>query len=282
MALAALEAGVVSPHDTVHCAGFTQLGNRRFHCWKHGGHGSVDLRRSLAQSCDCYYYEMGRRLGPDRDQRRWRTASASASRHDLPMPAVSAGNMPDAAWKKTNRNEAWTTGDSFNYGIGQGFTLASPLQLALMVARVASGTRAEAPPPPCDRRRAASRSRPPEPLGIARAHLRAVRDGMYAVSNEGTAYRSRIVDPTMTHGRQDRHQPGPHHHRRRARRRRHQERAAAVEAPRPRALRLLRALRPRRATPSPRSSSTAAAARRSPPRSPATSCSTRSTAACRR
>ena len=53
--------------------------------------------------------------------------------HDLPIPAVSAGNMPDAAWKKAKRDESWTTGDSFNYSIGQGFTLASPLQLAVMI-----------------------------------------------------------------------------------------------------------------------------------------------------
>lgn len=195
MALAALEAGVVSPRDVVNCPGYTQLGNRRFHCWKHGGHGRVDLRRSLAQSCDCYYYEMGRRLGPDR-------ISAMAHRLGLgtapvlPMPAVSAGNMPDAAWKRTNRKEGWTTGDSFNYGIGQGFTLASPLQLALMTARVASGLSVAprllrsvggvAVPDPA-----------PAPLDVDPRHLRAVQDGMFAVSNEGTAFRSRIVDPTM-------------------------------------------------------------------------------------
>ncbi len=195
MALAALEAGVVHPGDTVHCAGYTALGKRRFHCWKHGGHGSVNLHRAMAQSCDCYFYEMGRRLGPDR-------ISAMAHRlglgvaHDLPIPAVSAGNMPDAAWKKANRHEAWTTGDSFNYGIGQGFTLASPLQLALMVARVASGTAVkprilravDGVPEPVE---------PPEPLGATPQHLNSVRDGMFAVSNEGTGYRSRIVDPTM-------------------------------------------------------------------------------------
>ncbi len=195
MALAALEAGVVHPGDVVHCAGSTALGKRRFHCWKHGGHGSVDLRRSLAQSCDCYYYEMGRRLGPDR-------ISAMAHRlglgvaHELPIPAVSAGNMPDAAWKKVNRKEAWTTGDSFNYGIGQGFTLASPLQLAVMVARLASGVALK----PRILRAVDGVAEPVEaagPLGISPAHLHAVRDGMYAVSNEGTAFRSRIVDPAM-------------------------------------------------------------------------------------
>jgi penicillin-binding protein 2 len=196
VALAALEAGLVGPGDGVSCPGFTTLGNRRFHCWKRGGHGRVELRRSLSQSCDCYYYEMARRVGPD-------GISAMAKRlglgvrHDLPMPAVTEGLMPDAAWKLANRDEKWTTGDSFNYGIGQGFTLASPLQLAVMTARLASGTDVAprlvraiggAPAPVAE----------PRPLDLAEANLRRVQDGMYAVSNDGgTAMRSRIADPSM-------------------------------------------------------------------------------------
>ena len=193
VALAALESGVARPGDTVFCGGSTALGKRRFHCWKHGGHGTVDMRRSLSQSCDVFYYEMARRAGPD-------AISAMAHKlglgiaHDLPMPAVAAGNMPDAEWKQNHREEKWTTGDSFNYGIGQGFTLASPMQLALYAARIASGRNiaprllraigGEAVPIP-----------PAEPLEIAPQHLDVVRGGMFAVSNEGTAYRSRFVDP---------------------------------------------------------------------------------------
>lgn len=195
VALAALAAGVMHPGDRVHCPGFAVLGNRRFHCWKKGGHGSVDLRTGLSQSCDVYFYEMARRTGAD-------GIAAMAHRlglgvkHDLPLPAVAAGMMPDRDWKQSTRKEAWTVGDSFNYGIGQGFTLASPLQLAIMAARVATGNDVVprlvqavggvAVPAPA-----------PAPLGLDPAHLKAVQGGMYAVSNEGTAYRSRIVDPTM-------------------------------------------------------------------------------------
>ncbi|PJN94997.1 penicillin-binding protein 2, partial [Amaricoccus sp. HAR-UPW-R2A-40] len=139
VALAALEAGVIRPGDTVSCGGYTQLGSRRFHCWKRGGHGRVDLRRSLSQSCDVYYYELARRVGPDGISAMARRLGLGV-RHDLPIPAVTEGLMPDRAWKPANRDSAWTTGDSFNYGIGQGFTLASPMQLAVMVARIASGT----------------------------------------------------------------------------------------------------------------------------------------------
>jgi penicillin-binding protein 2 len=197
VALAALEAGVCNPHETVYCPGYAWLGRRRFHCWKKGGHGSVDLRRSLAHSCDCYYYEMARRVGAD-------NISAMARRlgmgigHGLPLPAVSEGLMPDRAWKQENRGEPWTPGDSYNYGIGQGFTLASPLHLAVMTARVASGLTVtprlvksidgvEQP------------IHPLESLGIDPKHLHAVRDGMYNVSNVpgGTAWRSRIEDENM-------------------------------------------------------------------------------------
>ena len=197
MALAALEAGVVSPGDGVGCA---RLDRRSAAGGSTAGSaaatGASTCARSLSQSCDCYYYEMGRRLGPDRISAMAHKLGLGVA-HDLPIPAVSAGNMPDAAWKKAKRDEPWTAGDSFNYGIGQGFTLASPLQLAVMTARVASGTAVkprivraiDGVPVPVET---------PEPLGISRAQpASTVREGMWAVSQEGTAFRSRIVDPTM-------------------------------------------------------------------------------------
>lgn len=196
VALAALEAGVIRPGDTVSCGGYTQLGSRRFHCWKRGGHGRVDLRRSLAQSCDVYYYELARRVGPDGISAMARRLGLGV-RHDLPIPAVTEGLMPDRAWKPANRDSAWTSGDSFNYGIGQGFTLASPMQLALMTARIASGTDV-APRLVKAVGGVETPIRPPVDLGITPDHLRRVRDGMFAVVNDGgTAGRSRINDPAM-------------------------------------------------------------------------------------
>jgi penicillin-binding protein 2 len=194
LALAALEGGHVRTGDTVGCAGFTRLGNRRFHCWRRGGHGSVDLKRSLSQSCDCYYYEMGRRVGADGISAMARRLGLGI-RHDLPMPAVAEGLMPDRAWTKEARGEPWTVGDSFNYGIGQGFTLASPLQLALMTARIATGT-AVVPRLVHSIGDEAVPVAPAPPIGLDERILGAVRGGMYAVMNEGgTAARSRIVDP---------------------------------------------------------------------------------------
>jgi penicillin-binding protein 2 len=193
VALAALEAGVMSPGDTVHCGGSTTLGRRRFHCWKRGGHGRVDLRKSLQQSCDVYYYEMARRVGAD-------GISAMANRlglgvrPDLPLQAVTEGLMPRREWKQANRDTPWTMGDTYNYGIGQGLTLASPVQLAIMTARIATGRDVTA-----RLVRSVGDVDVPVPewsdLGLSERSLKAVRDGMFAVSNEGTAYRSRIVDP---------------------------------------------------------------------------------------
>ncbi len=192
-ALAALEAGVISPEETVWCPGHLQLGDRRFHCWKSGGHGHVNLNTSLQQSCDVYYYDLAQRVGIDR-------ISAMAVRlglgrkYDLPMSAVHSGLAPTRAWKQGARGEDWRVGDTLNASIGQGYVLASPLQLAVMAARVASG-RAVVP----RLVRAINGAEQPvlggAPLGLDEDTLRRVRQALYDVSNSrrGTAYGSRII-----------------------------------------------------------------------------------------
>ncbi|QHQ35500.1 penicillin-binding protein 2 [Algicella marina] len=195
VALAALDAGVIGPEETVYCPGFYQLGKRRFHCWRRGGHGHTNLNESLQFSCDVYYYDVARRVGIER-------ISAMANRlgigirHDLPLPAITEGLTPTKDWKQRVHDKAWLVGDTLNSGIGQGFTLASPLQLALMTARIASGRSivpriiraVEGKPEPA----------PEAPdLGLSDVHLNYVRRGMYDVVNaqRGTARRSRITDP---------------------------------------------------------------------------------------
>ncbi len=197
VALAALEAGVVNAGETVWCPGFYRVGNRRFHCWRSGGHGHVDVNKSLQQSCDVFYYEMARRLGIERIGDMARRLGIGI-RHELPLPAVSEGLIPTEAWKQRTRNEPWQVGDSVNSGIGQGFILATPLQLALMVARLASG-KAVIP----KLIRAIDGIAEPETeaasLGISDWALNLVRKGMFNVSNSqrGTAYRSRIAHDTV-------------------------------------------------------------------------------------
>ncbi|PKP84315.1 MAG: penicillin-binding protein 2, partial [Alphaproteobacteria bacterium HGW-Alphaproteobacteria-2] len=129
VALAALEAGVVRPNDTVFCRGHYETSGRRFHCWKRPGHGHMDLLDSLAQSCDVYYYEIAQRVGIDRISAMARKLGIGVS-HDVPLSGVAPGLAPDRDWKQRRRGESWVIGDTLNAGIGQGFVLASPLQLA--------------------------------------------------------------------------------------------------------------------------------------------------------
>ncbi len=191
-ALAALEHGVVEPDETIFCGGYKELGNRRFHCWRRGGHGRLPLVNALEQSCDVYFYEIAERVGIENISAMARKLGLG-ERHDIPMSAVASGLTPTKAWKRENRDTDWLIGDTFNSGIGQGFVLASPLQLAVMTARIASG-RAVAPRlvRPLD----AGEPDPEAPLlDIDPAHLRFVREGMYAVTNSarGTARASRVV-----------------------------------------------------------------------------------------
>ena len=196
-ALAALEAGSITPDDTFWCPGHLDISGRRFHCWKRAGHGWLPLQMALTQSCDVFFYEISQRVGIEKI-----TAMANklglGVHHDLPLSAVADGLTPTKDWKRANRGSDWVIGDTLNSAIGQGLVLASPLQLAIMTARVASG-RAVAP-----RLVRAVDGIPTQPtggapLGISPGALSAVRRGMTNVINSqrGTAYSSRIVDPAM-------------------------------------------------------------------------------------
>ena len=196
-ALAALEAGVIDPEETVYCPGFTEISGTRFHCWKSGGHGNINFHESLKQSCDCYYYEVAQRVGIDRIAEMARRFGLGM-RHDLPLSAVAAGLAPDRAWKTEVHGEDWRIGDTVNASIGQGYVLASPLQLALMTARMASGRNLV----PRLIKSIDGVEQPiagGEPLGINENLMRRMRQSMADVTNHqrGTAYRSRIVAEGM-------------------------------------------------------------------------------------
>ncbi|KIC13509.1 penicillin-binding protein 2 [Leisingera sp. ANG-Vp] len=196
-ALAALEEGVVGPEETVWCPGHLKVAGRRFHCWKRAGHGHVDLNTSLKRSCDVYYYDVAIKTGIDK-------ISAMANKfglgikHDLPMSAVAQGITPTKEWKERSYGKDWLIGDTANASIGQGYMLASPLQLAVMSARLATG-RSVTPRLLKSIDGVEQPSGAGEPLGISENSLRIVRKGMYSVSNDrrGTAYRSRIIGDGM-------------------------------------------------------------------------------------
>lgn len=196
-ALAALEAGMITLDTKVRCPGYIEFGGTKFHCWKRGGHGTVNLERSLQESCDVFYYEIAQKVGIDKIAEMGRLLGLG-QRHDLPMSAISEGVMPNKAWKQESYQTDWRIGDTINASIGQGYVLTTPLQLAVMAARVASG-RAIAP------RLIHSVDGKAVPivdaanLGIGGSSLRAIRAGMFSVVNSerGTAKSARIDAPSM-------------------------------------------------------------------------------------
>jgi penicillin-binding protein 2 len=142
VALAALTEGVFDPEERIRCTGSTRLGNRTFHCWRREGHGNVNYHDAVKTSCDIFFYEAARRLGIER----WRDIALRCGMGELfdigiSIPQRAEGLVPSPAWKRARRGQPWTTGDMYNVGIGQGDLLTSPLQLAVMTARVATGKR---------------------------------------------------------------------------------------------------------------------------------------------
>jgi penicillin-binding protein 2 len=196
-ALAALEDGVVEPEETVRCLGQMDVSDVRFHCWKRGGHGNMNLHESLKQSCDVYYYDIGQRVGIDKIAAMARRLGLG-ERHDLPMSAITTGIAPDKDWKRRERGEDWRIGDTVNASIGQGYVLASPLQLAVMTARIATG-RSVSPRLVLSIDGVEQPSGAGEDMGLNENHLRRIRASMFDVSNHrrGTAYRTRIVAEGM-------------------------------------------------------------------------------------
>lgn len=195
-AMAALEDGIIGPTETAYCPGHLTVSGRRFHCWKRGGHGFVDLETSLKRSCDVYYYDLAIKVGINR-------ISAMAKRfglgqrHDVPMSAVAEGLAPDTEWKQINHGQSWRVGDTVNASIGQGYMLASPLQLAVMSARLATG-REVSPRLIKSVDGVEEPLRGGESLGMNENNLRQMRNAMYVTVNDrrGTAYGSRIIDDT--------------------------------------------------------------------------------------
>ncbi|MES2667816.1 MAG: penicillin-binding protein 2 [Pseudomonadota bacterium] len=199
-ALAALESGVMDPGETVSCSGYVEISGRRFHCWKKGGHGRVDMIGALRESCDVYFYEVAQRIGIDGIYA-MNDRLGLGQKYDLPLSGMVRGTNPSRAWKQQRYKQDWLVGDTINASIGQGYTLATPIQLATMVARLASGN---AVLPRVVRAIGGTPAVSPAaaPLGLSSEALSIVRQGMFQVSNHerGTAYASRIADPAKVMG----------------------------------------------------------------------------------
>lgn len=185
VSLAFLEAGI-RPDETVVCNGGLRVGNRRFGCWNRRGHGRVDMAKGIYQSCDVYFYHFAQKIGMN-------PIALMANRLGLgqqfPLPVVSQfyGTVPDPQWKLKKYNQEWQAYDTVNSSIGQGYTLSTPLQLAVMSARIATGKKLM-PQLLLDGKRAKA-----ETLNIDPEHIAYVQEAMNQVVNgAGTAGRARL------------------------------------------------------------------------------------------
>lgn len=197
--LAALEHGI-NPAETVYCPGFYTVGGNRFHCHSRRGHGRVDLHDAIKVSCDVYFYEMGRRLGGDKMAEVSRKFGFG-ERFDIGIPGVAKAHVPDTAWKLANRKQPWAVYDSINVSIGQGLMIATPLQMAVMTARIATEG-LDVQPVLIREGPGAKPLRPPGRLPFKYENLHRVHLGMIAVTNEagGTA-RAKIGDGVVIAGK---------------------------------------------------------------------------------
>ena len=203
VALAALEEGVITPRSRYFCSGHMEVGDGRFHCWRREGHGHVDLERGIAESCDVYFYEIARKIGID-------TIAKMAERFGLgsklalDVPGERSGLIPTKSWKRAVIGQPWVLGETLVAGIGQGFVLTTPLQLATMTARMVNGGKAVLPHLARDRmfrEDMIARGKPEYPsINVDPAHLKILMDAMEKVTDDprGTAHAARIKRPDMS------------------------------------------------------------------------------------
>ena len=197
VASAALEEGVISPDFKVHCNGAGVFYGRAFRCWKPGGHGTVDLRHAIEQSCNVYFYTVGNMVGIDR-LHKWATLLGLGVKSGIDLPNEVAGIMPSTEWKRQRTGEKWYAGETISVSIGQGQVSVTPISMAVMMATLANGgTRVTphllqavdegtgwkaVPPPP-----------PQSAVSMKPENLQAIRDGLWLVVNgAGTGGRARI------------------------------------------------------------------------------------------
>lgn len=192
VALAGLESGF-NPNTKVFCNGSYQFGKRAFHCWKEEGHGSLDLMGGIMHSCNTYFFTLANQIGYEKFTEMAKRFGYG-EKIDISLYGGKVGNVPSDEWKRKVIKQPWVGGDTLNTAIGQGFVLATPLQMALVTARIANGG---IPIKPYLVRNhnifKQFDTLKNEPL-IAEAHIKFVQEGMRRVVNEpgGTAYGKRI------------------------------------------------------------------------------------------
>ena len=203
IAIAGLEEKVITPEEKIVCEGQYELGGDTFHCWEHEGHGPMNMHDAITNSCDVYFYELARRLGIDPIER-------VAKKFGLGRPSIPGafgekkGLIPGRDWKRANLDAAWQTGETLIAGIGQGYMLVTPIQLAVMTARLANGGKAVTPQLLMNPLNASNTNDDPvsvdangaenNDIQVDPAHLKLMHKAMTSVVNDpdGTAFGSRF------------------------------------------------------------------------------------------
>ena len=139
VALSALENNIITKNFKVNCTGKTEMYGQTYHCWKEKGHGVVNLKEAMKQSCDTYFYEIARKLGVDRLRETSIKFGLGDKVLDKTFNNEKKGLVPDTKWKKNNLGKGWLLGETLITGIGQGYIQTTPLQLCLMTAQLANG-----------------------------------------------------------------------------------------------------------------------------------------------
>ena len=197
VALAGLEEGIITPDFRVHCAGGATFYGHHFGCWKKSGHGSVDLRQAIEQSCDVYFYTVGNMLGVDRIHK-WATLLGLGAISGIDLPNELAGLVPSTEWKRQRLGEKWYAGETISVAIGQGQVSVTPISMAVYMATLGNGGIRVTPhlikaedtgsgwvdvPPPA----------PQSKVEMKPDALHAIHDGLWMVVNgAGTGGRARI------------------------------------------------------------------------------------------
>ena len=193
VALAALEAGLIDTKTTSYCSGKMNLGNHLFHCWKHSGHGKVNVIEAIKYSCDIFFYETALKLGIDKiSEMSYKLGLGQI--YDLGLANQSSGTIPNHKWKREKLKSAWHQGETVLAGIGQGYVTVTPLQLVTMLSRVVNGGKNINP--------TLIKSNNEEnttTLNIKPEHIEIVKQGMFDVvnSNDGTAVKSRFKNKNI-------------------------------------------------------------------------------------
>ena len=197
VALSALENKVINPNFTVKCEGKKEMYGQTYHCWKKEGHGFVNLKNAIKESCDTYFYEISRKLGVDKLSETAKKFGLGKKVFDNLFNNEKSGLMPNTFWKKNVLGKSWLLGETMITGIGQGYIQTTPIQLCLMTAQIANGGYKIYPKIVINDDKVKEPKDKFEPLFKNAKNIRIVQEAMFSSTNEvrGTSYRSRIDNP---------------------------------------------------------------------------------------